>query len=131
VLEHRVLWEALADTVVVVHLMFVLFVIGGGFLVLKVTRLAWLHLPAVAWGAAIEFGGWICPLTPLENWLRARGLGTPYQGGFMEHYLLPLLYPAALTREFQAALGAAVVLLNTFVYWRAFKRCHLLNARRR
>lgn len=116
------LYQRLADGVVIVHLAFVLFVVAGGFFVLKWKRLAWVHLPAATWGAAIEVGGWICPLTPLENWLRARGGGTPYPGGFMEHYLLPMLYPAVLTREFQVALGAAVVVLNALVYWRAFKR---------
>ena len=84
----------LADLVVILHLSFVLFVVFGGLLVLRWPRLAWVHLPAAAWGVAIEFTGGICPLTPLENWLREKAGEIGYADGFTEHYILPVLYPA-------------------------------------
>jgi hypothetical protein len=108
--------EIAADLLVLAHFSFVLFVIFGGLLVLRWPRLAWLHIPAVVWGAALEFGGWVCPLTPIEQQLRlAAGLAS-YQGGFIEHYILPLLYPAELTRSLQLILGAAVLLINGCIY---------------
>jgi hypothetical protein len=112
----------LADAVVVVHFGFVLFVLSGGLLVLGWRRVMWLHLPAAAWGALIEFAGWICPLTPLEKWLRRQGNLGGYEGGFVEHYILPVLYPQALTRSVQLVLGLLVVLLNLFIYWRVLRR---------
>jgi len=110
------LYRALADTLVVLHLTFVLFVVAGGLLVLKWRRAMWVHLPAAAWGVLIEFSGWICPLTPLENWLRAKGGDAGYAGGFIEHYLLPVLYPAGLTRNVQIVLGLLALLVNVAVY---------------
>lgn len=109
-------FRILADGVLVLHLAFILFVIFGGLLVARWPRVAWLHLPAVAWGAWVEFAGWVCPLTPLENWLRRRGGLPGYASAFVEHYLLPLLYPATLTRGLQCALGAAALLINAAVY---------------
>lgn len=106
----------LADGVVGLHLAFVLFVVAGGLLVLRWRWLAWIHLPAAAWGALIEFAGWICPLTPLENELRRRAGEAGYAGGFVEHYLLPVLYPSGLTRGVQIALGLLVLILNLAVY---------------
>jgi hypothetical protein len=97
-------------------------VIAGGFLVLRWRRLMLLHLPAAAWGALIEFQGWICPLTPLENWLRRRGGEAGYGGGFVEHYLLPLLYPSGLTRTVQVVLGLLVIAVNCTLYWLVFRR---------
>lgn len=111
----------LADLVVLLHLAFILFVMLGGLLVLRRRRLMWLHLPVVAWGAAIEFVGWICPLTPLENRLRAAAGEAGYSGGFIEHYLIPLIYPTGLTREVQWLLGALVLLVNAAVYWRVLR----------
>jgi len=115
------LYRLAADAVLAAHLAFVLFVVCGGLLVLRTPRLAWLHLPAVAWGAFVELRGSICPLTPLEVTLR-RGAGEAgYGGDFIEHYLVSLIYPAGLTRELQMALGAAVLLINLIVYvilWR-------------
>ncbi len=105
-----------ADAVVLLHLAFVVFVAGGGLLVWRWPRWAWLHLPAAAWGVWIEFAGWICPLTPLENALRRTVGQAGYPGGFIDHYLWPLLYPAGLTREWQWALGAGVLVLNGVVY---------------
>lgn len=111
----------LAEAVVLLHFGFVLFVVFGGLLALRWRRVMWLHLPAAAWGALIEFAGWICPLTPLEHWLRREGGLAGYQGGFVEHYILPVLYPHSLNREVQLVLGAFVVILNLAVYglvWR-------------
>jgi hypothetical protein len=109
-------FQILADATVVVHLAFVLFVVLGGMLVLWRRWIAWLHVPAAIWGAWVEFAGWICPLTPFENWLRRRGGGEGYAAGFVEQYLLPVLYPAALTRELQWIFGAIVIVINAAVY---------------
>lgn len=108
--------EMAADLVVLFHFAFILFVVAGGFFALKWRRLAWLHVPAAIWGALIEFTGEICPLTPLENLLRQASGSSAYSSGFIEHYLLPLIYPAGLTREFQLVLGLGVVILNAAVY---------------
>jgi uncharacterized protein DUF2784 len=108
--------HVLADLVVAIHIAFVLFVVLGGLLVLRWRRLAYVHVPAAVWGAWIEFTGRICPLTPLENSLRARAGQAGYSGGFIEHYLLPLLYPSALTRTIQLVLGALVVVINLGIY---------------
>jgi hypothetical protein len=111
-----VLYRVAADAVVVVHTAFVLFVVLGGLLVWRWPRLAWAHLPAAVWGTLIEVTGLVCPLTPLENWLRRRGGAAGYEGGFIEHYLIPILYPAGLTRGLQLVLGVFVVGLNLAVY---------------
>ena len=111
------MYQLLADLVLIVHLAFVAFVLCGGLLVLRWRWVAWLHLPAVAWGAIVEFTGWICPLTPLENWLRAQGGETSYRSDFIAQYLLPVLYPGDLTRDLQLLLGTGVVVLNTAIYW--------------
>jgi hypothetical protein len=116
------LHEIAADLVVLLHFAFILFVVGGGFFALKWRRLAWLHVPAAMWGALIEFTGWVCPLTPLENLLRQASGKPGYPSGFTEHYILPLIYPADLTREFQFFLGLAVVILNALVYSLWFAR---------
>jgi hypothetical protein len=110
------IYRALADLVLVVHLTFVLFVVLGGLLVLRWPRAAWFHIPAAVWGVLIEYTGWICPLTPLENSFRARGGEAGYSGGFIEHYIQPLLYPAGLTRGTQIVLGSFVLLLNLSAY---------------
>jgi hypothetical protein len=115
------LWRLLADLLVAFHLCFVLFVVLGGLLALRWRRALWFHLPAALWGAGIEFVSGICPLTPLENHLRALGGQAGYSGGFVEHYLLPVLYPAGLTQNVQLVLGVFVVALNVAVYavvWR-------------
>jgi hypothetical protein len=112
----------LATVVALVHLAFVAFVVAGGVLALRWPRVAWVHVPAAVWGALITLVGFICPLTPLENWLRVRGGGTAYATGFLEHYLLPILYPVAMTRGLQIATGLFVVSLNALVYWRVVRR---------
>ena len=106
----------LADALVVVHVLFVVFVMTGGFLLARWPRLVWLHLPAAVWGALIEFTGGICPLTPLENRLRALGGESVYRVGFVEHYLLPILYPENLTLPVQLVLGGVVVAVNLVAY---------------
>jgi len=119
------LYGLLADAVVVVHFLFVVFVVAGGLLVLRWPLAAWIHLPAAAWGAAIEIWGWICPLTPLEKRLRVLAGEAAYEGGFIQTYLLSALYPEGLTRQVQLALAAGVLLANVVVYgivvrrWRA------------
>jgi hypothetical protein len=114
-----------ADLVLVIHFLFVLFVVLGGLLALRWRRVAWVHLPVALYGATIEFLGFICPLTPLENWLRRRGGEAGYEGGFVEHYIMAALYPSGLTREVQIALGVTVLAINTLVYtiyWRRRRR---------
>ena len=105
-----------ADALVILHAAFVLFVVAGGALVWRWPRLAWLHVPAALWGAAVELFGWICPLTPLENELRVRAGAEGYRGGFVEYYLLPVLYPEGLTRTAQLVLGGIVLALNVALY---------------
>ena len=113
-------YGALADLVVALHFGFVLFVVLGGLLVLRWRWVGLVHLPAAVWGAWMEFSGRICPLTPLENEYRRLGGEAGYTGGFIEHYILPVLYPHALTRNIQVALGVVVVALNLGLYLRAF-----------
>jgi hypothetical protein len=109
-------YALLADTVLLLHLAFIAFAVLGGLLVLRWRRAAWLHLPALAWGAFIEFSGGICPLTPLENALRAAAGRAVYSQGFVERYLVPLIYPGELTRELQFVLGGALVGINLAIY---------------
>ena len=110
------IYRLLADAVLLLHLAFIAFVVAGGLFIVRWPRLPWLHAPAVLWGVAIELCGCICPLTPLENWLRQAGGSQGYASGFTEHYLLPLIYPAELTRELQLVLGLGVLVLNGLVY---------------
>ena len=110
------IYKLLADLVFLVHLAFVVFVVLGSIAVWRMPKLAWLHLPAVVWGALIEFAGWICPLTPWEQSLRSLAGEQGYSGGFVEHYLVPILYPASLTRDTQIALGVIVLLINGAAY---------------
>lgn len=105
-----------AGLLLLTHLAFVLFVVLGGLLVLKWPRVAWVHIPCALWGAAIEFGGWICPLTSLEQHFLQRAGETSYSGGFLQYYIWPLLYPEELTRSMQVSLGIAVLLVNVAIY---------------
>lgn len=118
------IWRLAADGVLLGHLAFVLFALCGGFLLLRWRRLVWLHLPALAWGVWIELSGRICPLTPLENALRARGGEAGYAGGFIEHYLLALLYPEGLTRATQAVLAGVLLAVNVVAYILAWRHAH-------
>jgi hypothetical protein len=116
------IFRLLADLTVVLHLAFVLFVVFGGLLVMRRRAVAWVHLPAAAWGAWVEFAGWICPLTPLENWLRDQSGGPVYASSFVERYIIPTLYPEALSRELQWLLGGFVVVVNAVVYLVVWRR---------
>ena len=116
-------YRLLADLTLILHAGFVAFVILGALLVLRWPRVAWIHLPAVLWGAGIEFLGGICPLTPLENHWRQLAGGDGYAGGFIEHYVVPVLYPDGLTRRVQVVLGVLVLMVNVAVYaWALWRR---------
>lgn len=116
------LFRILADLLVGLHFLFVVFVVTGGFLTWRWPRVAWVHVPVAVWGALIEFAGWICPLTPLESRLRRAAGQAGYAGGFIEHYIIPIVYPGGLTRELQIALGAVVVVVNAIAYGRLIRR---------
>jgi len=116
------LYRVLADLLVVFHLGFVLFVVLGGLLVLRWPRLAWVHLPAAVWGIWVEFSSTVCPLPPLENHLRHLGGEAGYSGGFIAHYIMPVLYPAGLSPRVQVVLGVFVVLLNVTAYVLVWRR---------
>ncbi len=110
------LYRILADCVVLVHVAFVTFVVLGGFLAWRWRWVVLAHVPCALWGISIEYGGWVCPLTPLENALRARAGLEGYRGGFVEHYVIPALYPAGLARPTQAVLGTLVLVVNLVAY---------------
>ena len=115
------MYSLLADLILIIHLAFVIFVLCGWLLVLKWRWVAWAHLPAAAWGAVVEFTGWICPLTPLENYFRENAGQAGYSSDFVTYYLLQILYPDNLTRDLQLLLGTVVLAINISVYgwlWR-------------
>ena len=115
-----------ANVLVVIHLAFVCFVVVGGLLVLKWRWIVFLHIPSAIWGALIEFKGWVCPLTPWEQWLRTAGNQAGYSGGFVEHYIVSLLYPEHFNRDIQLILGSLVVVINLAVYgWLLARRIRL------
>jgi hypothetical protein len=119
------LYRLLADLAVLAHALFVLFVVCGGLAVLRWPRLMWLHLPAAAWAAVVEFEGWICPLTYVENYFRRMGGEGSYDVSFIEHYLEPILYPSGLTSRSQVVMGLGVVGINAGIYalvWRKRSR---------
>ena len=121
------LWSWLADALLLLHGLFIAWVVLGGLAVWARPRLVWLHLPCAAWGAAIELAGWICPLTPLEQRWRVAAGEAGYAGGYIDHYLTAAIYPDGLTRDVQVALGLAVVAINAALYGAAWRRA----ARRR
>ena len=123
--------RVLAEATVAIHFAFILFVVFGGALVWRRLTWAWLHIPAVTWVAWLEFTHATCPLTPLENGLRARAGEAGYPGGFIAHYLEPVIYPAGLTISMQVALGVIVVVTNVAIYallWRRARRIDLHRA---
>src|SRR5947209_5445122 len=115
-------YRFLANAVVVFHACFVLFVLCGGLFVVRWRWVALLHVPAALWGMFVEISGWMCPLTPLENRLREAGGGVAYRGGCVDHYIMPVLYPAGLTRDFQITLGTLIALITVLLYTIAFTR---------
>jgi hypothetical protein len=114
--SYSVLYRLLADGVVAVHALFIVFIVLGGFLVWRWRWVAWIHIPLAVWGVLIEYRGWICPLTPLENHLRQKAGDAGYSGGFIEHYLVPAIYPAGLTPRLQLVLGTFVLVVNLLAY---------------
>jgi hypothetical protein len=117
----NMIYQGLADGIVLFHIGFILFAVFGGLLVLKWRYLVWVHVPAALWAVTVELAHWPCPLTPLENWLREQGGETSYETGFVENYILPILYPAQITAPQQIMLGALVLGINVAVYawlWR-------------
>ena len=111
----------LADIVLIVHALFIVFVIFGGLSVLKWRKAIWIHIPCVVWGVLIELFGGICPLTYLENYFRVIGYGDSYESSFIQHYLLPIIYPPGLTTNIQILLGVIVIAINLIIYsivWR-------------
>ena len=109
-------YRILADIVVLIHLCFMVFSVLGGLLVLRWKWWACVHIPAVLWAALIEFRGWLCPLTPIENWLRQAGGAASYKAGFIEHYVVPIIYPSSLTQKMQITLGILVLTINLCIY---------------
>ncbi len=114
--------STVADLLVLIHLAFIIFVIFGGILIFKWRWIIYLHIPAVIWAALIEFKGWICPLTPWENQLRQAGGEAGYTGGFIEHYIIPIIYPDKLTLETQIIFGIFVIVINVIIYSWVFYR---------
>lgn len=110
------LYRLAADSVMVFHILFVLFVVAGGFAAWKWRWLVWLHVPAAVWGAVAELGQIVCPLTPLENELRIRAGLEGYTGGFVDHTLGSLLYPQSLTAGAQTLFGCIVIGVNAVAY---------------
>jgi hypothetical protein len=117
----------LADFVLLVHTVFIVFVLFGGLLAFRWRWMPLAHLPAVVWGATVEFLGWVCPLTPLENVLRGAGGEAGYSVSFLERYLVPLVYPTTLTRELQFVMGGVVIVVNAVVYFLVLRRARNLR----
>ena len=114
--------QLLADGVLFLHFLFIAFVLGGGLLVMRWPRLAWLHLPAVVWGVVVEMMAWICPLTPLENHLRMLAGTGAYSGDFIQRYCLPIIYPAGLTPQIQWVIAGIVLIVNGVIYARLMRK---------
>lgn len=123
------IYRFLADSVLVVHLLFIGFVIFGGLFALRFPRIGLVHIPAACWGAYIELAGGLCPLTTIEVGLRRMAGDAGYSGSFIEHYLLPIIYPAGLTRDIQVWLAGLVILVNVAIYTRLVYRLRLSRAK--
>ncbi len=115
------LYKIIADFLIVIHLAFIVFVLLGGLLLLKYRWTAVLHIPAVVWAILLEFKGWYCPLTGWENEFRKAADLEGYSGGFIDHYLIPLIYPVGLTTDIQTVLGVLVILVNLLIYAFVFR----------
>ena len=116
------IYRLAADALVLLHALWLAFVVFGALLALRWRRVLWAHVPVVAWGALVEFTGWVCPLTPWENDLRRLGGQEGYAGGFIERYVTAIIYPEGLTREIQIGLGVGVLVLNAGLYWWVLRR---------
>ncbi|MCG8433885.1 MAG: DUF2784 domain-containing protein [Gammaproteobacteria bacterium] len=114
--ECSLLLKILADLTLVLHLAFILFALFGGFLVLYKNWVAWLHVPALIWASIINLTPWFCPLTPLENWFRVLAGEKGYEGGFIEHYIMPIVYPGFVPKSIVFIASMAVILWNILVY---------------
>jgi hypothetical protein len=117
----RMLAQAAATAIALLHLGFIAFVIFGGLMVLRWPKLIWLHLPAAVWGVLIEWFSWYCPLTKWENYFLQQAGRAGYSGGFVAHYIMPVIYPAGLTRGHEIAIGVFVLVLNAGIYMRVFR----------
>ncbi|PKN38300.1 MAG: DUF2784 domain-containing protein [Deltaproteobacteria bacterium HGW-Deltaproteobacteria-2] len=115
-------YNLFADAIILAHFLFIAFVMCGGLLVIRQPRIAFVHLPAALWGAAVEIFGWICPLTPLENHFRNLAGNYQYSGDFILRYLVPVIYPENLTSTIQTVLGISVIVINVFVYTIAIRK---------
>jgi len=109
-------YHILAELIVVIHFAFIIFSLFGGLLVIWQKWVAYIHIPAATWGSLIALQGWICPLTPLENYLRMQGGSAGYSGGFIAHYIAPIIYPEGLTRDLQVNLGIIALGTNIVIY---------------
>lgn len=116
------IYRILADIIVLIHLLFIIFVVSGGLLGFYKKWTVWIHIPAAVWGALVELTGWFCPLTPLENRFRISGGAEGYEGSFVENYIIPLIYPENLTRNTQMAMGISVIVINAVIYFFLIKR---------
>jgi hypothetical protein len=115
-------YNFLANAVVGFHFLFILFVVFGGLLVIRYPKIAFVHIPAAIWGALVEFTGWFCPLTPLENYFRSLAGKSSYSGDFIQRHLIPIMYPENLTPKIQLILGGIVVVVNVIVYVIAIRK---------
>ena len=116
------MFQLLANATVLLHLAFIAFIVFGGLLALFWPRMAWVHLPLALWGVVVQWMSWVCPLTPLENWFRARGGVGTYAEGFVEHYVLPVLYPIGIGLRLHWVLGLVVLVANAAIYATVFHR---------
>ena len=121
------IYRVLADLVALAHLLFILFALLGGLLILWRPWLVIVHLPAGIWVSLVSFMGWTCPLTPLENHWRIAAGAVGFEGGFVEHYIIPLIYPVDLTRQQQLLLGALALILNLFIYLTIISRRRIIG----
>jgi drug/metabolite transporter superfamily protein YnfA len=115
-------YNVLANAIVLAHFLFIAFVVGGGLLVIRWPRIAFVHLPAAVWGAVVEIFGWVCPLTPLQNHFRFLAGNSSYGGDFIARYLIPIIYPENLTTTIQQVLGGLVIAVNIIFYTIAIRK---------
>lgn len=120
-------WIA-ADLVMVVHFLFALYVVLGGIAVWRWPRSAWLHVPAFTWGLLVVAKNWVCPLTPIEQNLRLAAGEQGYQGGFLAHYIEPILYPEGLPQDLRLFFAIGLIILNIALYWHAYYRRRRLTS---